>query len=296
MAATPAREPVRVGVGPSGVPPIVGPGDGVTAMDFFRRMEAHGYHSVSVGDHLDDRGSPIALLAAASQVTATLTLACHVLCNEFRNRAVLEQDVRTLGALAPGRLEIGLGVGWRAADFELAGLPMAPFDERISRLADTVALLRTLDGALRPTIVVGGGGRKMLTAAARLAEVVTINVPLGRPTEIGRIGVAQGVRSAFEQRMGWIRDAAAAAGRDVRLHAYIHHVCVGDGWRQEADRIAAANGLSPEEFLASPHVLAGEPAAVADQIAQRAEAYGLRYLSIPGSAAEVFAEVLPLLP
>jgi len=85
--------PLRVGLGPAGIPPLRAEGDGATVIRFMRRAEELGYAALSVGDHLDGRAAPMALLAAAASVTDRITLAAHVLCNEFRNPVICGQVV-----------------------------------------------------------------------------------------------------------------------------------------------------------------------------------------------------------
>jgi probable F420-dependent oxidoreductase len=278
-------------VGPAGLPPVADPGDGPRFLDFARRAEALGYSSLCVGDHLDHRGAPLPLLAAAAAVTHRLTLAAHVLCGEFRNPAVLALEARTLQVVSGGRLELGLGTGWLEKDFVTAGIPLRPFGERLERLARTVEAVRSAGGPA-PPIVIGGGGPRMLGAAGALADIVTLNVPLGRPKDIGQVGVAAGGREVFEERVRLVRKAAAESGRSVSLHIYVHHVHLGPQWQDEAAAGASAAGLAAADYLASPHVLAGDQDRVAQRLHELDRLYGIRYFSIPGSAAERFAPVL----
>jgi probable F420-dependent oxidoreductase len=234
----------------------------------------------------------MALLAAAAAVTSRITLAAHVLCNEFRNPVVLAQEARTVQLISGERLELGLGAGWLEKDFAAAGIALAGFADRLGRIEHTVAVLRS--GTVGPTVplVLGGGGPRMLRAAARLADIVTLNIPLGRPKAVSEIGIAGGVKEAFESRLAVVRETALAEGRSVSLHVYVHDVHLGPRWRTSAAAAAARNGLTLEDYLASPHVLAGDQAQVVKTVLHRQAQYGLRYFSIPGSAMEEFSGVL----
>jgi probable F420-dependent oxidoreductase len=290
-----ARRLVRVGLGPAGVPAIRQPADRERFVAFVRRAEEIGYTSVCVGDHLDDRGAPLLLLATAASETQRLTLATHVLCNELRNAAVVAQEARTLQVLSGGRLELGLGTGWLQRDFEVAGIEMAPFRQRLARLTTTVARVReTAAGSeLRaPPIVMGGGGAEMLGAAARLADIVTVNIPLRSRAGLATNTVASGTRSAFEERLRIVRDGADAARRTVELHVYVHHVHCGDRWREEASDAAERLGLDLDTYTSSPHVLAGDVDEIVATMTNRCADLGLGYVSVPGSCLEALAPVV----
>jgi probable F420-dependent oxidoreductase len=295
MPADQIAPAIRVGVGPAGVPAIRSAADTERFVEFARRAERLGFSSICVGDHLDDRGAPLLLLTVAAMRTRRITLAAHVLNNELRNVAVVAQEARTVQAISGGRLELGLGAGWLERDFHRAGIEMAPFSRRLRRLEETVEALRGWLGGSDlpiPRIVLGGGGLSMLAAAARHADIVTINIPLRSGAGLGANTVAQGTRAAFGARVATVRDAAAAAGRAVEIHVYVHDVHVGPGWEPQAVAAAAHIGLAFDDYVASPHVLAGDVATVAATARARRDELGIGYFSIPGSALEAFAPVL----
>jgi probable F420-dependent oxidoreductase len=285
---------LRVGIGPAGIPPMTGPDDRDSFVRFVSRAELLGYDALCVGDHLDDRGAPLALLAAAAMCTERITLATHVLCNELRNVAVLAQEARTVQALSRGRLELGLGVGWLQRDFEDAGVEMAPFRERLDRLEAAVERLRNdaAGGVPAPAIVIGGGGPAMLAAAARLADIVTVNIPLRGGARLADNTVASGTRAQFEQRLQLVRDAASARARTVEMHVYVHQVHTGPRWLDDARAAADRIGLEVDDYLESPHVLAGDVDRLIAAVTGRARELGVRYFSVPGSSMEALAPVL----
>ena len=289
---------VRIGLGPAGLPSLKQSGDGGRFVDFVQQAEHLGYASICVGDHLDDRGAPLALLAAAAVVTDRITLAAHVLCNELRNPTVLAHEARSVQVLSRGRLELGLGVGWLERDFDAAGIAMAPFAERLDRVRSTADQVRSLGGArdlAAPTIVMGGGGTKMLTVAAQVADIVTLNIPLRSRAGLAANTVAQGQRAAFDDRLRLVRAVASAAGRTVGLHVYVHHVHGGPEWSDEVEAAAASLHLSADDYVASPHVLAGDHDEIVATIEARRAELGIDYLSIPGTFLDALAPVLELL-
>jgi probable F420-dependent oxidoreductase len=289
---------IRVALGPAGIPALRAPSDGAEFLAFVARAEQLGYAGICLGDHLDGRGAPLVALAAAAVRTQRLTLAAHVLCNDLRNVAVLAQEARSIQVLSGGRLELGLGTGWLRRDFERAGIEMAPFGERLARVEAAAVALRELTAGSElpaPPLVLGGGGPAMLAAAARHADIVTINIPLRAAGGLAANSVASGTRDAFEERIRVVRSAAAEVDREVELHTYVHEAHLGESWVTDAAARAGSIGLTVDDYLDSPHVLAGDADIVAGRLVERARELGLRYVSIPGACLEAFAPVLEVL-
>jgi probable F420-dependent oxidoreductase len=286
---------VRIGLGPAGIPAMRRIADRDRFVAFVRRAEELGYASVCVGDHLDDRGAPLLLLTAAAMETRRLTLATHVLCNELRNAAVVAQDARTLQAISGGRLELGLGTGWLESDFEAAGIEMQPFRDRLTRLEAAIARIRELSAnpdVAVPPIVMGGGGREMLAASARLADIVTLNIPLGSGAGLASNTIASGTRASFDERVRLVGDRATASGRTVALHVYVHAVHTGDGWRDAASDAADLLELPFEAYVGSPHVLAGDVDQIVSTVSARRDELGIGYFSVPATSLDEFAPVV----
>src|SRR3954447_6913735 len=124
------------------------------------RAEDHGYDVLSLPDHLDGQLAPLVALGYAAALTDRISLATTVLANDFRNPVMLTTEVVTLAELSGGRFELGLGAGWKRADYDAIGLEDPPAGERIARLAQTVAIVR--DAVPTVPLMLGGGGPKML--------------------------------------------------------------------------------------------------------------------------------------
>ncbi len=119
-------------------------------VDAVREVEALGYSSMMLSDHLVDQLAPISALSVAAAVTSTLRLGTFVFNNDLRHPVVLAQELATLDRLSDGRLEIGIGAGWNKPEYEGAGIPYDPGTVRIDRLAESVAILKGLfaDGSV----------------------------------------------------------------------------------------------------------------------------------------------------
>jgi alkanesulfonate monooxygenase SsuD/methylene tetrahydromethanopterin reductase-like flavin-dependent oxidoreductase (luciferase family) len=157
---------MNVGVGlPNAVP---GRGS-ITA--WARRAEECGFSSLGVVDRIAyDSIDPFTALAAAATATTHIGLATTVAIGPLRAAALLTKEVATVHALAINRLTVGLGIGARTEDFEVAGVDHR---RRGSILDDQLYELRRLLGDEdpgEPKLLVGGTSDVAFARAARAAD------------------------------------------------------------------------------------------------------------------------------
>ena len=84
---------------------------------------------------------PLAWIAFMAGLTKTVRLATGILILPQRNPVILAKECATIDVLSGGRLELGVGIGWLAEEFEAIGVP---FDERVDRTEEYVSALRAL--------------------------------------------------------------------------------------------------------------------------------------------------------
>ncbi len=121
-----------------------------------RHAEELGFRSAWAMDHLflqrDHRRAgaldPMVTLAYAASATREIRLGSLVLCNGFRGPHQVAREAIALADASGGRFVLGLGAGWHRPEFEAFGLP---FDGRVARLAETLAVLRPLMAGERVT-------------------------------------------------------------------------------------------------------------------------------------------------
>lgn len=143
----------------SGMGSLLG-GDLSRAVSAAVAAEAHGFDRVVLTDHVvmgeDHDGypygefpfgpdepwpDPMLLLAAIAQATQRIRLATGVLIAPLRPAIVLAKQAATLDALSRGRLDLGVGSGWQAAEHTAAGFSPKGRD---LRLEDTVRACQAL--------------------------------------------------------------------------------------------------------------------------------------------------------
>ena len=95
------------------------------------------------------------LLAALSQVTTRLRLGTLVTCQSYRSPALLAKIAAGVDVMSGGRLEFGVGAGWKEVEYTAYGFPFPPAGVRVGQLVDTLEIVRAMWTTERATY----GGR-----------------------------------------------------------------------------------------------------------------------------------------
>jgi probable F420-dependent oxidoreductase len=280
-----------------------------------RRAEAMGFDVLAVSDHFRPQLAPFAALGVAAASTERLRLATHVIDNDFRHPAVLAQEAATLDLLSDGRFELGLGAGWDRSDYDPTGIA---FDEpavRVGRLEESVRVIRGLfdggpvsfegkyyrvsglEGHPRPVqrpgppIFIGGARRRVLSIAARYADIVGVHVVLG----------PQGVRSgngttlteaATIERLGWVREASGDRWNALELQVQVYLVALDRPGAAVAAEAREKLGIGADEVTSSLHVLAGSLDDVVERLEERRERFGISYVTTGWSNLDPMSQVI----
>jgi probable F420-dependent oxidoreductase len=304
-------KPFRFGLGPAGLA-------ATTAQewrDMARRFEDLGYETVCFGDHLDARPSPGAAAVAVALWTSRLRVAVHVYANDFRHPGLLAKELATIAMLTEGRFDAGIGAGWMRADYDKLGIPFDSPARRIERLREAVRIVKeswtaksvsasgptykldgfpgraSLGGTPAPALVMGGGGRRMLTLAAEEANIVSINVRLAS----GVLGPDRGpsaTMDAAREKVATVRDAAGARFGELELQLEAQFVAVTHDVSGMAAQAADTIGLSAVDVMASPHVLVGPENAICERVQQLRQELGVSYICMSGAHAVEFAPIV----
>lgn len=280
------------------------PVDGRTLAETARRAEATGFAALVVPDHLVDQMAPVPALAYAAATTSRLRLGTFVLNNDLRHPSVLAHDLATLDVLSGGRLEIGIGAGWNEPEYRQTGQSFDAVGTRVARLAEGIAVLKgcfadgpfsfggdhyTIDGydghpkpvqRPHPPFMVGGGGRRILTLAGEVADIVSFaprTLP-GRGRDPRSITLA-----ATEEKVGWVREAAGERFAELELNVYPTGAppSLTDRARREAETLAerfreqSGLDISADEVLESPHIFVGSVEGLVEKLRGLRERLGI---------------------
>lgn len=120
--------------------------------DVWKLAERLGFEWISVWDHLlpmlgfDDRGSfeGVATQAALAAATSRVRVGSLVYCSSYRNPLVLAAAAATIDHISRGRMELGVGAGWCAPEYEAMGLSFELPGARLRRLKEFVDIVREL--------------------------------------------------------------------------------------------------------------------------------------------------------
>src|SRR5262249_48064145 len=153
--------PMRISIGLPGTIPGV---QGSLLVDWARRAEAGPFARLGALDRLVyPTYEPLIMRTAAAAVSQRIRLMTTVLLAPLRNTAVLAKQTASLDALSGGRLTLGLGIGGREDDFQVAEQDLHTrgrrFEEQLEALHRSWSgqPLRDGIGAIGPAPVQAGG-------------------------------------------------------------------------------------------------------------------------------------------
>jgi probable F420-dependent oxidoreductase len=289
-------------------------------LDTIRRIEALGFDVATFPDHFGRWAGVWPAIAAAAAVTRTLRLGALTFNNDLWNPVLLARDAATADLLSDGRLELGIGAGWRNADYTITGIRKDSASDRIVRLAESVRLLhrywqpgefevagrfysaRVPSDRLLPAqtggipIFIGGGGRQILGVAASLADTIGVHINLkGGEFKIGTgaADLEQGVvQDAFEERLAWIRSSPRERPEPPELHVFFMEVRGGKTSQEAAATVGPTFGVSEEDVLASPYFLTGPPEEMARKLRGIHTRHGISYFTVREDHMDVMTPVL----
>jgi probable F420-dependent oxidoreductase len=250
-----------------------------------QRVEELSYSSLLVPDAVRTPLATISALAVAATATTKLRVGSFVFVNDYRHPALLAKEIATLDLLSDGRVELGLGLGNYPLDFQQLGIPFDQAGIRVSRFTEALSIIKqffrgeTVNSSGKyyttvellpvprpvqqphPPILIGSTGRRMVTLAAREADIIQLRPPM-------------------EEKLTWIREAAGERFEHLEFGQPAFGIEVTEGppptalapWPVEARRMSTQQAI--EHFL------------------EQRERYGISYIQVMEGQLENFAPVL----
>jgi probable F420-dependent oxidoreductase len=282
-------------------------------MDKARKAEGLGYSTLLIADHLGAQLAPVPALQLAAEATTSLRVGTFVCNNDFRHPVLLAMEAATLDVLTGGRFELGIGAGHARPEYLQAGIAYDAPGVRVERLGEAVRVIKGLFGPgpmtfsgryyqvhelegfprpfqqPHPPIVVGGGGRRLLSLAGREADVVAVGF---RVLADGTPDLASIASEATAQQVEWVRQVAGARFDALELNILIQAVVVTDDRQGGAEQVAGRLGVTAAQALETPHALVGTADQIADDLRARRERFGISYVAVFERDMDAFAPVV----
>lgn len=257
-----------------------------------REAERTGLRAVWLSDHLflnrDSAGTDCleawTALAALARDTATIRLGTMVACQSYRNPALLAKIAAGIDHLSEGRLEFGVGAGWKELEYRAYGYEFPPAGTRVDQLVETLEICTRMWTEDRATF---RGKHYRIEDALCAPKPVQRPLPIwigGRKPRILRIGAKWahafnwlpegGFPTPDRVRAGMrdIDEACAAVKRDPRTlrRSVFLYALIGEDERAAngiVAEVAAKAKQSPEEWRkARPGAMVGSPEQVAARL------------------------------
>jgi F420-dependent oxidoreductase-like protein len=242
------------------------------------------------GDGLPGPTDSWVTLGGLARETSTIRLGTMVTAGTFRHPGPLAIQVAQVDQMSGGRVELGLGAGWFAAEHAAYGIPFptarhARLGEQLEvvtglfatpvgstfsfagkhySIKDSPALPKPAQSPL-PVIIGGMGPQRTPELAAKYAN--EFNAPFRSVVDSGA-------------QFGRVRDAVAATGRDAESMVYSHAITTVVG-KDDAEVARRAAAIGREVAELKENSAAGTPAEVVDTFGRYAAAGATRsYLQI----------------
>jgi F420-dependent oxidoreductase-like protein len=284
-----------------------------TLLDRAEMADRLGYHSLWLVDHFWTPGLPdvdlleaMAMMSALAARTERVRIGTLVICNSFRNPALLAKSLTTIDQISNGRLEVGLGAGWMEQEYRAYGYEFPSVGTRLRQLEESLQILKSMFTENRtsftgryytvadapnnpkpvqkphPPILIGGAGEKvMLRLVAKYAD---------------RWNCPAGYRD-FKHTLGVLHEHCRAVGRDPATLTISEQVmvCLGASKAEVDEKWEMAKKRKPFSFTA----IKGTPEEVVAQLRERVS-WGITMFTMmfadmaPPQTVELFArEVMP---
>jgi probable F420-dependent oxidoreductase len=283
-------------------------------LEKIRKAEDLGFSTVAMPDHFGDQLGPVPALMTVAE-NSNLRVGTLVFDNDYKHPVVLAKECATIDVLSEGRLEFGIGAGWMRTDYEQSGMPYDPPKVRVDRFEEGLKVFKGAfaDGPFsfegshytitnyegfpkpvqkpHPPILIGAGGKRMLSIAAREADIVGINPNLA-PGEVNAEVGQDGTAERADEKLAWVKQAAGDRFDDIEFNALVFIGIVTDDRLTVAGSFAPMFGLTAEEALEVPSAFVGTVDQICEDMLARRERFKISYYTLSEGAIDTFAPVV----
>ena len=114
-----------------------------------RQADRLGFESIWLFDHFHTVPRPtdeitfesFTSLSALAALTERVRLGHIVICTAFRNPALTAKMISTMDSISGGRMELGIGAGWKRDEWLAYGYGFPETPERLARLGDDLGVI-----------------------------------------------------------------------------------------------------------------------------------------------------------
>jgi probable F420-dependent oxidoreductase len=275
-----------------------------------RRLEAEGWSTILVPDHVGGV-STFAPLVSAAEATTDLRVGNLVVNNDLFHPLRLAQEAATVDLLTDGRLELGLGSGWNEPEYHVLGIPYDRPSERAARLGRAVAVLKSAwAGEIRlpngdddrgtravpapvqsphPPLLIGGHSDPIMSLAAAEADIVGLTGLTWTGSSLAPTGASV---DALEERVGFVRRQAGDHFEDLEINILTQVTKVGGDTESTISALASALAVDTELVTSTPLTLIGSVAEVIDKLVANRERVGISYVVVFDTAIDDMTPVV----
>lgn len=271
--------------------------------------EEQGFDACFFGEHHQDKDgflpSPLIVATAVAAQTRRLTVGTSVMLLPLHHPVHVAEDVVTLDLVSKGRVILGVGIGYQAADFQAFAVPM---EHRVALFEEGVEIIRkcwsgepfsfhgrhyTLDNVRirprpfqtpSPPLWIGASVPAAARRAGRLGDafVATPSSDLNSTVRLVEIYRQAALQAGRQPRVVLMRDAWVAPSYEEAATVYGPEVMTAYQYYWQ-NRLAEFRDIGPEvdftlENLAPDRLILGDPETCVREFQRWHEATGADYV------------------
>jgi F420-dependent oxidoreductase-like protein len=145
-----------------------------------QQVERLGFESIWLFDHFHTVPRPtdeitfesFTSLAALAALTSRVRLGHIVICTAFRNPALTAKMISTMDTISGGRMELGIGAGWKRDEWLAYGYGFPETKERLARLGDDLGVITAMLAGDKHTHATFDGERSQVKNARNVPKPI----------------------------------------------------------------------------------------------------------------------------